>query len=100
MNLTEKIKDPESPYYMKAYVCGNSFEFSSHAINDFLGKTAPSSVDRLPSKVDVVKEITGGKHLGGWLDIGIYPSSKLLLLSSFSFPGFHMNISSLSLYYL
>lgn len=77
VNLPEKITDPYSTDYMEAYVRGNCVKFSQRGINDFLGIAILSSIDPLPSKTELVKEITGGKHLDGWPDKGLSLVSKL-----------------------
>lgn len=51
VNQPEKIADPDSLDFMKVYVCGQCFEFSPRAINEFLGRTAHVSIDPLSFQV-------------------------------------------------
>lgn len=77
VNRLEKITDVESLVYLTAYERGKCIDFSHCAINDYLGRIPPSSVDPLPAKVDLVKEIRGGKYKKWWPEKGLYPTSEL-----------------------
>lgn len=65
INLLEKIVDPQSPDYLKVYIRGRCFEFSPRAINEFIGRVAHVHVGPLPTRLELVKEITCGDP-NGW----------------------------------
>lgn len=77
VNLPEKVNDLSSPDYLKVQVWGKCIAFSPQVINDFLGRRTPSSEGPIPSKLDLIKEISGGKDSQGWPAKGLFASSKL-----------------------
>ena len=75
VNLPDQVDDATSPNFQKVVVMTKCIEFSPKVIHEFLGTDAPASEDSMPSRFELVNDLSAGKDEKGWLETGLYRAS-------------------------
>lgn len=77
VNLPDQVDDATSPHFQKVVIRNKIIDFSPKVIHEFMGSNAPTSEDQVPSRIELISELTGGKDKKGWPESGLYRASLL-----------------------
>ena len=77
VNLPNQIDDATSPNFQEVFVRNKCVEFSPKVIHEFLGSQIPTAEDQMTTRIELVKELSGGKDEKGCPKTGLYRASLL-----------------------